>query len=429
MTAAAETAPRGLGERWGFLAVAAGLGLYGLGSYAFINLAGLALGPELFAPLGIVWTLVNAVGIGLFLPLEQELGRTTASLRARGQGNAAAVRVVLGAGGALLATVSVLALVAWPALTARLLHGYAVLVPLLVASLAAMAVAYAVRGLLAGNGRYPAYGAQMAVDGVLRVVGAAVLAGLGVEEVGAYAAVLVVAPLVAVVTTTRSRGLVLPGRPVERGAVRRAFAMLVVASLASQVLANIGPVIVQLRALPEEAADTGQFTAALVIARVPLFVFAAVQAVLLPGLAVLRGRGDMRGFRRRLVVVTAVTGALAGVGTVAVWAWGDTLLPLMFGERFEIGRDVITLIALSGGLFMLAQVAAQALLALSGERAVGLGWVVGLAALVLAALVPGPAVTVGAVALVVGSAVALLGLTGALLVALRGATTAEVGHD
>lgn len=425
MTADADASARGLGERRGFLAVAVGLGVYGLASYAYLAVAGRALGTVSFAPLSVLWTLLNAVGIGLFLPFEQELGRTTASLRARGRGNGPAVRTVAGSGAVLLGGAALLCLVTWPLLTARLFHGHAVLVPLLVGGLAGMAVAYGARGLLAGNGRYPAYGAQLAVDGALRIGSVAALAGLGVREVGAYALVLVVAPVLAVLLTTRPAGLVVPGDPADVGALRRAVAALVVASLVSQVLANVGPLVVQLRASPQEEVLTGQFTAALMIARVPVFMFAAVQAVLLPGLASLLGSGDVRGYRRRLVLVAGVTAALAAVGTLAVGVWGDALVPLLFGDGFEIDGGVITLIALSGGLFMLAQVAAQALLALAGERAVGTGWALGLVALLVVAFAPGALMSVAAVALVVGSGVALVALTAALVVALRSLTTPQ----
>lgn len=431
MTARTDAAKAALAGRWGFLSVAVGLGVYGLAAYAFLGLAGQALGPVPFAPLSVLWTLLNAVGIGLFLPFEQELGRTTASLRALGRGNAAVVRTVARIAGGLLLAVSVGSLLAWPLLTRRLFHGETALVPLLIGSLVGMAVAYLVRGLLSGNGRYPAYGAQFVVDGVLRVTGAGLLTVTGVHEVWAFALVLVLAPLGAVaVTTPRRSTIVTPGGPVDAGPIRQAMVTLILASLASQLLANAGPLIVQLRAAPDEQVLSGQFLAALTIARLPVFLFSAVQAVLLPGLASLVGLRDVSGFRRRLGLVSLVTAVLAVVGTLGVWAWGDTLVPLLFGDAFGVGRTVITLIALSGGLFMLAQLAAQALLALAGERIVVVGWVAGAVALVVAALLPGSLTMVAVIALVVGSGVSLVVLTVALAVALRSwsATVATGGE-
>lgn len=409
-----------LSGRLGFLSVAVGLGVYGLAAYAFLGLAGQVLGPASFAPLSVLWTLLNAFGIGLFLPFEQELGRTTASLRAVERGNAAVVRAVVRIAAALLLAIAVLCLVTWPLLTRRLFHGDAALVPLLIGAMVGMAAAYVARGLLSGNGRYASYGAQFVVDGVLRIVGAGALYLAGVTQVWAFALVLVVAPLVAVlVTTPRRSAIVTPGDSLDARAVRRAMAVLVVASLASQLLANAGPLIVQLRATASEQVLSGQFLAALTIARLPVFLFSAVQAVLLPGLAGLVGLRDVGGFRRRLGLVTVATAAIGIGGTLAVWAWGDTLVPLLFGDAFGVGRPVVTLLALSGALFMLAQLAAQALLALAGERAVVVGWVAGAIALVVTALLPGELTTVAVLALVVGSAVSLLVLGAAVLLAVR----------
>lgn len=412
--APAAAADRGRG---GFVPVALGLGVFGLTTYGFLGLAGQALGPELFAPLSVLWTLLNAVGIGLFLPFEQELGRTTAARRALGQGNRPVVASVLRVGAVVVSVVVVLALVAFPLLADELLSGRRALVLLLVLALVGMGLSYAVRGLLAGNGRFGHYGAQLAVDGALRVAAAAVLAASGVRDPVAYGVILVVAPFVAVLVTTprRRSELVSPGPEVARQEVVRAMVVLLVASVASQLLANAGPLVVQVLATPGEEALAGQFLAALVIARVPVFLFAAVQAVLLPGLAALVGAGDAAGFVRRLALVTGLTGAIAGAGVLVMWWWGDALVGLLFGDEFGVGQDVILLIAVSGALFMLAQLCAQALLALGAELWVVVGWCAGLLALVASCVVDGPVTWVAAVALVVGSGVALVVLAAALV--------------
>jgi O-antigen/teichoic acid export membrane protein len=213
--------------------------------------------------------------------------------------------------------------------------------------------------------------------------------------------------------------LVSPGPDAVRPEIVRAVTVLLVASVSSQLLANAGPVIVQVLARPSEQALAGKFLAALVIARVPLFLFAAVQAVLLPGLAALVAGGAVRAFVQRLAVVTGVTAVIAGFGVLVMWFWGNDLVALLFGSDFGIGQDAILLIALSGALFMLAQLAAQALLALGAEAWVVAGWCTGLVALVASCFVGGPVVRVAALALVIGSGVALLVLSGSLVV--RGA--------
>ena len=401
----------------GMIAVAAGLGVFGLSTYGFLGFAGQGLGPERFAPLSVLWTLLNALGIGLFLPFEQELGRVTAMRRARGEGNLSYVRHVTTVALALLAAVCVLAILAGPVLSSRLLTGQGELVLLLVLAMAGMAASYIVRGLLSGQGRFGRYGAQLAADGVLRVLAAGVLFGLGIDNVTAYALVLFVSPVAAVlVTTPRPSVLVRTGGPeVARRTVVRAVATLLGASVLSQALANAGPIIVQLLATPNEGAVSGQFLAALVIARLPLFLFAAVQAVFLPGLAGLVSAGDGDGFRKRVEAVGVGTLVIGVAGALGVWLLGSQLVPLLFGSKFSIDRGVITLIAVSGALFMLAQVAAQALLALRADRTVVMGWAAGIAGLLVAAAVPGELATRAAWALVFGSAAALVLLAAGLV--------------
>ena len=268
-----------------------------------------------------------------------------------------------------------------------------------------------------GKGRFGRYGAQLAADGILRVLAAGVLFGLGIESVTAYALVLFVSPGGG---CPRDHPPPVPARPHRRTrggrrTVVRAVATLLGASVLSQALANAGPIIVQLLATPNEGAVSGQFLAALVIARVPLFLFAAVQAVFLPGLAGLVSTGDGDGFRRRVEAVGVGTLVIGVAGALAVWLLGSELVPLLFGPRFSIDRGVITLIAVSGALFMLAQVAAQTLLALGADRTVVIGWAAGIAGLLVAAAVPGELATRAAWALVFGSAAALVLLAAGLV--------------
>lgn len=407
MTAPSSAEGRGpWSARVGTLSVPVGLAVFGLATYGYLALAQRGLDAEAFAPLSVLWTLLNAVGIGLFLPFEQELGRTTASRRAAGEGNGAVVRSGLVGAGAVLLGVAVLAAVLGGVIADRLFAGAAALVPLLVLSLVGMAASYVTRGLLAGHGLFGRYGAQLAADGVLRVAGAGLLALAGVDGVAAYGLVLVASPVLAVLLTTPRWGrLVTPGPGHGLRVAARALTTLVAASLLSQALANAGPVVVQLLATPAESTASGEFTAALVVARVPLFAFAAVQAVLLPGLAALVGAGRLDAFRRRALLVLAVTGSLGLLGTAAVWVVGPPVVELLF-PGFGVTREVITLIALSGAAFMVAQVLAQALLALGRDHAVLLGWAAGLVGLVAALVWTGPLELRAAWSLVAGAVVA-----------------------
>ena len=62
---------------------------------------------------------------------------------------------------------------------------------------------------------------------------------------------------------------------------------LVLGAMLAQSLANAGPLAVQVLADPSEEGQAGRFLSALVLARLSLYLFQAVQATLLPNVAVL----------------------------------------------------------------------------------------------------------------------------------------------
>src|SRR5436853_7044981 len=85
----------------GTLAVGAGLIVSGVTSYGFLAISARALGPERYAPLGVLWALTYVVCPGVFLPLEQEVGRAPSNRRARGLGGGPLIpRTALAGGGA-----------------------------------------------------------------------------------------------------------------------------------------------------------------------------------------------------------------------------------------------------------------------------------------------------------------------------------------
>ena len=88
-------------------------------------------------------------------------------------------------------------------------------------------------------------------------------------------------------------------------------------------LVNAGPIAVELLATAAEDDEAGRFLACLVIARVPLFLFQAVQAALLPRLSALASEGRTEELRQGLARLLEVLGGLAAVGVVGrrgAWA-------------------------------------------------------------------------------------------------------------
>jgi O-antigen/teichoic acid export membrane protein len=402
--------------------VGGGIGVYGLASFAYLALCARALGEGPgYTALALLFTLLNAVGIGLYLPVEQETSRRVSGLRSRGRATAGAARgpALYAAGSLVVVALVLLAANRW--VRDVLFEGVPGMTAVFAAALVGMAVAYLARGVLGGTGRFPRYGVQLALDGGLRIVGVLVLAALDVRSAVAYGLVLAAAPLVSTGLALLAAGTLLD-RASGAGRIDGGMRALVAASLASQLLANAGPVAAQLLEQPGEAATTAQLVNALTVARIPLFLFAAVQAVFLPQLAAYVARHERARFTGALRTAFLLTAGIGVIGIGATALVGPQAVQLLFGPEFGIEREVIVVLATSAILFMLVQVIVQALLALGRDGWAIWVWLSGLAGLVLALLVPlGLAMRVS-VALTAGSAAALVVAALALRRVLRGWT-------
>jgi O-antigen/teichoic acid export membrane protein len=127
----------------------------------------------------------------------------------------------------------------------------------------------------------------------------------------------------------------------------------------------------------------GDFQIGLIVARVPLFLFLAVQAALLPKLSALAGAGRIEefksGFRRLVVVVVAI----GGLGTLAAFVIGPWAVQLLFGSGFDLDRRTLGLLALGSALYMLAVAMAQAVIALHGHARQAFVWLFGVVVFVV----------------------------------------------
>lgn len=396
--------------------LALGLGVNGVATYAFLTFSARSLGTVGFAPLSTFWTLMSALGIGAFTPLEQEVSRSTAQVHAHGGGNVPAVRTALAYTGVLLGATALLALVYADFAAEVWFADDVTLVLLFLVAMAGQALAYLYRGLLSGNDRLRRYAAQFLVEGLLRVAGALAMLLAGVTSVTPFALLLAVSPVAAVLLTTPSpRRLVRRGTGPAAQVPVRGMALLLVTSAAAQLLANAGPPTIGLLADASERAAAGPFLAGLVLARVPLFLFAAVQAVYLPTLARAVGSRDRRRFSSVVRLVLAGTVVASLLAVVACALAGPEVVQLLFGADFHISRTVMVLLAVSGGTFMVASVLAQTLLALRGERVTAAAWTLGLVAYVGFLALPGDVSDRVAVALALGTTTVVV-LMGALVV-------------
>lgn len=368
----------------GTLVVGVGLLIAGLSAYGFIALASRALGRAEFAPLNATWALVFLLGPGLFLPLEQEISRALAGRRVQGIGGAPVLRraAILGVG---LGLAVLIILIATARLTVdRLFDHQLLLLVGLALGLAGALAGHLTRGCLSGTAHFKGYGTYIGADGFIRFLGAAVCVTVGVKTAGWFGIAVGVAGLIAVPLALRvERPRLEPGPAVAWSEVSTALGYLLLASLFAWTIMNVGPVVVNWLATDDERELAGQFISGLVVARIPLFLFQAIQAALLPklsGLASAGRIGDFRSGLRRLLVVVA---ALAVAGTVGGWAIGPFVVKMMSGPEYDLSHRTLGLLAAGSGFYMLALALAQALIALHGHRRQAFGWGMGLVTLLL----------------------------------------------
>lgn len=386
----------------GSLAVMVGLGLLGLANLLLLSLAGRDLGPEAYAPLSVAWTAVNAVGIGLFIPAEQEISRRTAARRASGQQAPMLTHVLRYLGLMSLALLG-LGLVAQDWLARTFFSGDRPMVLFTVAALVATGIEYAARGVLSGSGRFVLYGAQLMVDGLARALITVVIFVAGWGDTEAYAWALVVAPLVATVASLSPqvlRWLRDHPSPVENPVP---LTPLIATTLTQQLVGNSGPLAIAALAGAADREATGNLVSAITIGRLPVMVYAAVQAVILPTLAGLVAQGSVTRLRQALRTALLLTVGIGLVGASGIAGLGPWALRLVYGPAFSVSWLHLVLIALSGAALMLALALGQSLQAFLLDRLVLLGWALGLLVTVATLWLPGPLTSRVVMALLAGA--------------------------
>jgi O-antigen/teichoic acid export membrane protein len=404
----------------GTFGVGGGLLLLGVSSYIYLTVSTRALDPNEFAALSVLYTLVFTIGPGLFLPLEQELGRAIAHRRTLGEGGGPVVRKAVVLAAALLVTLLVAGTVLWRPMSDRLFDGSDSMQAALLVSMVTLFGAHLTRGGLAGLGKFPSYGRQFAVEGTSRALLCITFVVVGVHAVGWYGWLLPVGLGLSVLATGRhARGMLSPGVPAEWAELSQALALLLVSTLMAQLLVNAGPIVAKLQASGSERAAAGRLLAGMVLTRIPLFLFGAVQAALLPGLAAALGRGDREAFLRGLRRLTAGLAALCLASVVGAATLGPELMRLLFGARYELSAAVMAGLAGACAFYILTAVFVQSLVALRRYGYATVTWLSGVIVFFVALLLPGTLITRVTVAFVLGAGVALSAALVLLVVAWR----------
>lgn len=367
----------------GTIPVGIGLLVAGLASFAFLRVGKNALGgDEPFSPVLSLWFATFALAPGFFLPLEQELGRAISHRQAIGQGGRPVVRKVVQLGLGLALLVVILLLAASPLITDSYFDGSWVMLAALVVAFASYAPVHLARGITSGSGRFRSYAVVMGADGAVRVILCITLAVIGVKTAGPYGIAVALAPLIGFFYVF-SRGDLSTedGPPATWKEVTPNLGWLLLGSIFAAGLVNAGPVAANLLKEPSEKHLVTQFGYGVLLSRIPLFLFQAVQAALLPRLSQLAARNEIaefrRGFKKLLVLVLVVS---AG-GVVGSYTLGPFVIRKMYDA--ELSGRTMAMLAVGSAAYMVALALAQAVIALRGHALVGLGWGAGMIAFVL----------------------------------------------
>jgi O-antigen/teichoic acid export membrane protein len=198
--------------------------------------------------------------------------------------------------------------------------------------------------------------------------------------------------------------------PGDHPTLARPLALLVLSALAAQLLINAGPLVVSLLATDEERDLAGVYLAVLVVVRIPVFLFTAVQPGYLRSLSEHVGRRDRASFgalvRRVLVPVLGATVLLCLLATAAA----PPVVSWVFDFEQELTRTVCLLLTLAVGLFLVSVVLAQGLLALGHHLWVTTGWLLGLLGLAAGTAVGGEVTSRATVGLLAGALVSTTAL-------------------
>lgn len=371
----------------GTLAVGAGLGVTAAASYLFLVVSARALGKDQFSDLFVLWSLVFLIG-GFMLPFEQEVSRQIVGRRVGGAGSRSVVWRAMVVGGAVVAIITIGVAAAGFLITERLFDGQGLLTVALLLGPAGYLVANLTEGVLSGHGRFGRYSVYLGGEATLRLIICLVLLGAGVRTAGPVGLALGLAPiLAAIVLLWGRRELIEPGPEMPWSELLTGLLTLLAGSFLAQTLINSPPILVKVLTGPADQAEAGTFGTALLVARIPLFLFGAVQAALLPSLSALAVSEKFTEFRASVRRLALVIVALVVAGTVAAAALGPLIISRVFGDEYQVGHQTMALLAVAGGGYIMASALALATIALGAANHTLVGWLAGVITLFAVAAV------------------------------------------
>jgi O-antigen/teichoic acid export membrane protein len=390
------------------------LGLLATGvlTYVYLGIARRSLDETAYSAFAVVWGLTFIVGPGIFQPLEQAIGHSTAKRAAGGLGSKplASRAALLGLAG--LMVVSLVAVATWPLGLDELLSDEPILLTALLSCFGGFMALAVVRGVLGGHKLFSVYSHTLGSEGATRLIGGMALAVAVATDAASFGFVMALSFLLAAgVGVVGGRRVLEAGPPARWDDLSPAVGLLLVMSLSEAFLLNIGPAAVA--AISDDDAAAGTFLSALVIARLPLFAFQAVKVSLLPAVTTFAALGEMVNVRTTLIRLLKFTAALGGAAVVGSAIAGPFVVELFFVD--VVSRLDVTLLAAANSVAMLVIALSITLIGVNRSKQAATCWVVGVMAFVAVLATPVPTEILVEIAMLVAFGVVFVGMTVSLL--------------
>ena len=402
-----------------------GLIIGGITAYAFLSISAHALDENASAPLAAIWAVMFTVAPGFFMPVEQEVSRAIATRGARGEGAGPLVKRATALAVGLLAILVAASVVAAPALTEHLFEDQWLLFFALLLGIAGYCAGHLARGLLSGRGRFRPYAIYIGGESVIRLLICIVLALVGADSAGWYGLAIGIAPAFAVllIASQALAGAHEPGPPAPWNELTPSLGALLAGSVFSMSLMNAAMIAANLLKDEGEKAEVKKIFNGVIVARVPLFLFQAVQAAMLPKLSALAGSRRFHEFRSSLKNLLQAVSLIGAAGAVGGFILGPLVVKIAFDV--ELGHVDVGLLAASTGFFIVALSLAQAMIALEGQGRVAVGWLIGLVTFVVTTALGNDLLLRLELASVISSLAAAIAMASFLFVRLRQAEAEE----
>jgi O-antigen/teichoic acid export membrane protein len=353
------------------------------------------------------WGLLFGLGSALS-PLEQELARLSAVAKVAGRKPGA--DVVRSLAVATVVVLAVGAILLMPGVSSQLFGDHYALGIIVLVGGVAFAVQFAVRGLLIGQDEISPYSWLLVVEAGVRPLAVGVLVAIAFTGMIPFALAVVLGSFAWLVFVHRVPSQIDRTTPSESwGEVtKRVLVLLLGAALTASMITGY-PAMIQILAPGGDKDKLGGFLAALAVSRIPLLLFASIQALAVPTVVRLSVSPDGLARLRRLLVLGSLGALVLAAAAAAIsFLIGPWVVGLLYGWDYVVAAWVVAGLMWSAVILAAMQLLVAVLVANKRVGGVLLTWAI---TMVLAGLVllfgPGDPVQRATLAVVIGPTVGL----------------------